>query len=74
MCSRAGFDVEAGGYYGIDELVTSAYRALLLGEGGAGRRFLQSLTRPKGLLAGASSALSSPFGHTVCWVLARRRG
>ena len=81
MCRRAGFEVEAGGHYGIDELVTSAHRAVLLHAGLPARDALQNLTRPKGLLAGASSVVSAafsavdaPWARTVCWMLARRRG
>jgi hypothetical protein len=73
MCQRGGFRMEAEGWYGIDEIVTSAYRRALLSPSLPARGIVVSLTRPKGILAGAVSALSAPWGKAVCWILARRQ-
>ena len=72
MCERSGFRVEASGHYGIDEIVTSVHRAVMLRNGMPGRQMLETLTRPKGALAAASSAFASTWARTVCWCLARR--
>ncbi len=68
---QAGFDTVVQGHYGIDDVVTSLHRKLLLrGQNpeGIGAR----LTQPKGLLAGLSSAAASWWSDTVCWAVARR--
>lgn len=72
LCARSGYTVEQQGYAGIDEIVTSAHRKALLSPTLPARRTLIGLTRPKGIVAGLSSAFSAPWGRAVCWCLARR--
>ncbi|MET0604008.1 MAG: class I SAM-dependent methyltransferase [Baekduia sp.] len=62
--ARAGFRVDALDTYGLDELATSAHRALLLRDGGGARRLAHAL-RPTGPIAGAASVLQGPVGNTV---------
>jgi hypothetical protein len=69
LLGAAGYRTVAAGYYGIDEVVTSIHRKLFLS--GINTGWISSVTSPKGMLAGLSSALSSPFCNTVCWSLAR---
>jgi hypothetical protein len=61
---RAGFRVDALGTYGLDELATSAHRALLV-RGGARAERLARVLRPTGPIAGAASVLQGPVGDTV---------
>lgn len=71
----AGYEVAEMRTYGIDELVTSAFRAAVIkragATGGARARWerVASLTQPTGLLAGVSSAISTPLAKTVCHAL-----
>ena len=73
--NAAGFAVAELRTYGIDELVTSAFRAAAIKRAGASGRGqgrwsrVAALTRPTGLLAGVSSALSTPIAKTVCHAL-----
>lgn len=72
ICERSGFRMEAEGWYGIDEIITSAHRRALLSPYLPARGAVVSLTRPKGMLAGVFSALAAPWGKAVCWIIARR--
>jgi Methyltransferase domain len=63
---RAGFRVDTLDTYGLDELATSAHRALLLRDGlGGGTQRLARVLRPTGPIAGAASVLQGPVGNTV---------
>ncbi|HET6509496.1 MAG TPA: class I SAM-dependent methyltransferase [Baekduia sp.] len=62
--ARAGFRVAALDTYGLDELATSAHRALLL-RGGARAHKIARALRPTGPIAGAASVLQGPVGDTV---------
>lgn len=73
LAGRSGWKVALLQTTGLDEVVTGAHRALLLSDALGSRpdvrRRLVDATRPKGLLAGLSSAASAPFGAAVCKVL-----
>jgi hypothetical protein len=62
--ARAGFRIDALRTYGLDEIVTSAHRALMLRGGPRAHRIARAL-RPTGPLAGAASVLQAPIGDTV---------
>ncbi len=81
LCDAAGYEVIKFRHYGIDEVVTSLFRWILLREQHTGRtlspnefhsRLSLRLLQPKGILAGLSSGMSC-WLNTVCWCLARRR-
>ena len=62
--AAAGFRVGFSRTYGLDELATSAHRALLL-RGGARARRAAAVLRPTGLVAGGLSVLSAPVLDSV---------
>ena len=62
--AAAGFRVGFSRTYGLDELATSAHRALLLRGTPRGRRAARVL-RPTGLVAGGLSVLSAPVLDSV---------
>jgi hypothetical protein len=68
---HAGFEVACLETYGIDELVTSAYRALALKALGRGDRRARSLRRlarvlqPRSVLSGVGSAVAHPLANCV---------
>jgi hypothetical protein len=65
LARLAGYRVKARHTYGIDEVVTSIHRGLMLsGRGGSAAR---ALFHPKSPLAGLSSAGSTFFMNTICW-------
>lgn len=72
---RAGFRVAHLVTYGIDELVSSLHVAASIRSKSDDPhshrwRFVAERTEPKGLLAGMSSAVSTPFTRTVCHAVA----
>ena len=77
VADRAGYEVVSLRTYGLDELVSSAHRHLSLSPPERLRprttaRLLRA-TRPTGLLAGLSSAASSPFMDSVIQVVLSAR-
>jgi hypothetical protein len=62
--AHAGYRVDTLSTYGLDELATSAHRALLLRGGTSAHRLARAL-RPTGPIAGAASVLQGPMGNTV---------
>ena len=75
VAGRAGFSVVFSRTYGLDEVVTSAYRGAALrahASGASWARFVSSHLSPTGLLSGVASAVAAPFSRTVIHaVLAR---
>lgn len=71
LAARTGYRVAHLNTYGIDELVTAAYRALSLRAVKSGPRAERAMRRtarvfqPKGLLAGIGSAAAHPLGNCV---------
>lgn len=78
LAERCGFRIAFDRHYGLDELATSAYRALLLRRlEGKGRWLEDQLARvvqPTGLVAGAASVLAAPVASTVCHVVLEANG
>jgi hypothetical protein len=77
LAARTGFRVEELTMGGLDWIVTSAHRAIALRSRGSENarglaRTALSLTRPSGLLAAGSSAMTAPFGSTVIFAVLRR--
>ena len=73
---RAGFDVAELTTSGVDEIVTSGHRALLLTRAPSNAWWHEKairLTRPTGLVAGLSSASAAFFAASVCRVLYESR-
>jgi hypothetical protein len=78
LASRAGYDIVDLTLVGLDEVVTSLHRMLLLRNLDSNHRpvppALITATRPTGLIASAASALVAPLGTaTIKAVLKRRR-
>ena len=73
LVDRCGFRVAFARHYGLDELVTSAYRALLIrrlsGKGGPMSERLAAVIQPTGLIAGGASVVVGPLTRTVCHVV-----
>ena len=71
LATQAGYEVAYLETYGIDELFTSAYRALALKSlerGGRQARFLRGVGRilqPKSVLSGVGSAVAHPIANCV---------
>ncbi|HMJ36419.1 MAG TPA: class I SAM-dependent methyltransferase [Baekduia sp.] len=65
LCAaRAGYRLDFLRTYGLDELATSAHRALLV-RGGKRALCAARALRPTGLIAGAASVAQAQFGDTV---------
>jgi SAM-dependent methyltransferase len=76
LAARAGYQVREHKTYGIDEIVSSYFRAKML-EGGPtpsqqGRDRLLKHFNPKSPMAAVSSSLAAFTTSTVCWCLLER--
>jgi Methyltransferase domain len=72
LAANTGFQVAELTTSGVDEVITSAHRSLLLSgaaRSAGWRRWVAHITRPTGNLAGLSSASTALFADSVCRVL-----